>query len=963
MSTPATQGGSHASGGGATSRGRRFDAAQLRLDSWNELQYQTNWLHEAHRSRIDCEEPRGKVAATLDTLGSLEMYWAFPGTEAVEELGRLFAKGEHERLATRAAWFTRQLVSEAHRERGGAPVDGEREEAGSGRREERDTTTDRRHGRRPYFELLIVGGADAEERADYRRLLQAARRDDDEFVYDLVFVPTFQDAVIAVLANPAIQSVALRYAFPFSTANTTDIFRRYLEFIAAENPAKTYGLARSVTLASLLQRLRPELDLYLVTDAPLEEVAEHSGKVFARTFHRHDTHLDLHQSVIKGVRARYETPFFDALRKYSAKPTGVFHALPVSRGKSVSNSHWIRDFGKFYGSNLFLAETSSTSGGLDSLLQPSGPIKRAQEAAARAFGARKSFFVTNGTSTANKIVTQALVRPDDIVLLSRDCHKSHHYALLLAGAQPVYLDPYALPDYSIYGGVPLEDIKRTLMSLKRAGKLDRVRMLLLTNCTFDGVTYDPQRVMTEVLAIKPDMIFLWDEAWYAFAGFNPMLRRRTAMGGAARVRESLKAPDAQAKYDAWRAEFAARAGEDGDAWVTERLLPDPSRARVRVYATHSTHKTLTALRQGSMIHVFDQDFDSKSRDAFDDAFMTHTSTSPNYQILASLDVGRRQVELEGYELVQRSIGLAMSLRRSIYEHPQIKKWFTVLRPADVIPGPMRSSGIEFYYDPAKGWARMDEAFRTDEFTLDPTRVTVHVARTGMDGAEFRQLLMDRFDIQINKTSRNTALFMTNIGMTRGDVAHLVECLAKIAQEMDEKVAGMSGAERRAFDRRVDSLTNQTPPLPDFGRFHAKFASDPTGATREGDVRGAFFLTYDEANCEHIRLDASALALFDSGRELVSAAYITPYPPGFPALVPGQIISRGILEYLLAVDVKEVHGLKPGLGLRVFTEAALAGGGSAVGSRCTASVSPASSTGPTTPTTPTAAPALVPEGRR
>ena len=90
--------------------------------------------------------------------------------------------------------------------------------------------------------------------------------------------------------------------------------------------------------------------------------------------------------------------------------------------------------------NLFMAETSATSGGLDSLLDPVGPLKKAQEFAARAFGARRTFFVTNGTSTANKIVVQALVRPGDIVLVDRNCHKSHHYGLVLAGAQVAYLD-------------------------------------------------------------------------------------------------------------------------------------------------------------------------------------------------------------------------------------------------------------------------------------------------------------------------------------------------------------------------------------------------------------------------------------------------------------------------------------------------------------------------------------------
>ena len=131
--------------------------------------------------------------------------------------------------------------------------------------------------------------------------------------------------------------------------------------------------------------------------------------------------------------------------------------LPIARGKSMSTAHWARDLLAFYGQNIFMAETSATSGGLDSLLQPRGPIKKAQDAAARAFGARQTFFVTNGTSTANKIVSQALVRPGDIVLIDRECHKSHHYALVLAGAMPVYLDAYALPQYSMYGAVPLED--------------------------------------------------------------------------------------------------------------------------------------------------------------------------------------------------------------------------------------------------------------------------------------------------------------------------------------------------------------------------------------------------------------------------------------------------------------------------------------------------------------------------
>ena len=131
---------------------------------------------------------------------------------------------------------------------------------------------------------------------------------------------------------------------------------------------------------------------------------------------------------------RYRTPFFEALRHYSHRPTGVFHALPISQGNSIVSSHWIRDMIGFYGLDIFLAETSATGGGLDSLLEPTGPLRQAQQLAAETFGARRTYFVTNGTSTANKIVAQALIAPGDIVLVDRNCHQSHHYGLMLAGA-------------------------------------------------------------------------------------------------------------------------------------------------------------------------------------------------------------------------------------------------------------------------------------------------------------------------------------------------------------------------------------------------------------------------------------------------------------------------------------------------------------------------------------------------
>jgi arginine decarboxylase len=497
--------------------------------------------------------------------------------------------------------------------------------------------------------------------------------------------------------------------------------------------------------------------------------------------------------------------------------------------------------------------------------------------------------------------------------------------MVLSGAHVCYLDSYPLDDYSMYGAVPLREIKHKLLEYRKAGKLHKVKMLLLTNCTFDGVVYNVKRVMEECLAIKPDLIFLWDEAWFAFAGFTPTYRQRTAMSTAAR----LRARYASAAYADEYKEYCKRISKvsDGDL-VNERLMPDPQTVRVRVYATQSTHKSLTSLRQGSMIHVYDQDFGLKVQEPFDEAFMTHTSTSPNYQILASLDMGRRQVELEGFEMVQKQVELAMTIRERVASHPLLSKYFRFLKPSEMIPEEFRNTGIGSYFDPKKGWgsAEMENAWADDEFVIDLTRLTLYLGLTGIDGDTFKnKYLMDKYGIQINKTSRNTVLFMTNIGTTRSSVAFLLEVLVKIATELDQERDEASRVGRQLIDKRIRSLSKDLPPLPDFSHFHLAFRPQASGKvqTSEGDIRSAFFLAYDEENCEYMTIDEDTIGkAMKSGRELVSASFVTPYPPGFPVLVPGQVISEQILAFIRALDVKEIHGYEPEIGLQLFTEEAL-----------------------------------------
>ncbi|OYN75516.1 aminotransferase class I/II-fold pyridoxal phosphate-dependent enzyme [Mycolicibacterium sphagni] len=897
---------------------------QLRADAWCRLEEAADRLTRTSTTGALKEKYVGICRDLLTELTPLEPYWAFPGSPQFARVQRLFAGGSYDKFAAIVARINRALTTESYRS-------GHAEHAGG---EDQDLfPTDPRqlegapstHREQPYFEVLVVEKmTDAQERA-LRKEVRSWRRPDDEFVYELVVVGSGDEALIAARLNVNLQAVVIRRRFSHQSTRDLSTLAEFIDTELTDELADHQSPDdRAEILATSLSELRPELDLYLMTEIEVEDIAGRLGQHFRRVFHAREGMLELHLSILHGVAARYRTPFFSALKQYSHRPTGVFHALPISQGKSIVNSHWIKDMVGFYGLDVFMAETSATCGGLDSLLDPTGPLRESQELASEIYGSRRSYFVTNGTSTANKVVTQALVAPGDIVLLDRNCHQSHHYGMMLAGAQVVYLEAYALEQYSMYGAVPLLEIKSKLLALKAAGKLDRVKMISLTNCTFDGIVYDVTRVMEECLAIKPDLVFLWDEAWFAFARFHPVYRTRTAMASAKALRAKLQDPSYIAHYESTLTEQAAMSDEE---LLHTRLSPDPARARVRVYATQSTHKTLTALRQGSMIHVFDQDFEQKVAESFHEAYMAHTSTSPNYQILASLDLGRRQVALEGVELVQRQLENAMQLRDAIDNHPLLRKYVSCLRTSDLIPEVYRPSRIS---QPLRsGLRNMMAAWGADEFVLDPSRITLSIGNTGYDGDEFkRQQLMDRHGVQINKTSRNTVLFMTNIGTTRSSVAFLVEVLVKIARELEEHVSEMSLGERGRFERRVYHLTRQSIPLPDFSGFHAAFRDGD--ATPEGDVRPAFYLSYNDANCEYLS-DAEIDERLAAGRQVVSATFVTPYPPGFPVLVPGQLFSPQILAFIRDLDTPEVHGYRPDYGYRVYTEKAMeiAAGGTAV----------------------------------
>lgn len=884
-----------------------YNVAQLRAELWFNLKSTVDQIAQKGGRKSEPPEVKSIICDIFDTLRVVENYWAYPGSEKLERLIVQLEKREYGSLLDEVSDIVRMMSSEGYRSQ---PVNfTQMKRTGSERQFSREPQKDRH-----YFEVLLVDNIFKQEEDELRQKLYELRSSNDRFIYEIVVVRTLQDALIALLFNYNIQSVVIRYGFPLYSKLNLKPINQFVKATLrtcskiAESGAKSLG----PQLGKMMKRFRPEVDMYFVTDLSIDNIEPETHDNFRRIFYRQDDLQDLHLSILKGIQERYEAPFFTALKDYSQRPTGVFHALPISRGNSVFRSHWIRDMGEFYGRNIFMAETSATTGGLDSLLQPTGPIKKAQELAARAFGAQHTYFVTNGTSTANKIVTQALIHPGDIVLVDRDCHKSHHYALVLNGGFPVYMDSYPIIKYSMYGAVPLETIKKTLYKFKEEGRLDKVKMLLLTNCTFDGLVYNVERVMQEVLAIKPDMIFLWDEAWFAFACFNYTYRRRTAMTVASKLNYIYKTE----KYRQQYLEHVKKCRQRG----IEPAMPDPDKVKIRVYGTQSTHKTLTSLRQGSMIHVYDEIFQKQVEESFQEAYMTHTSTSPNYQILASLDVGRKQAELEGFERVEKSIEMAMTLRERITNHTLLKKYFDIVTVEDFIPEKFRDSDLRKYYDPKHGWSSMGAAWEKDEFVIDPTKITLFIGRTGIDGDTFKKVfLMDQFGIQVNKTTRNTVLFMTNIGTTRSSVAFLIGVLMKIARQIEDLVDAYNEEELRLHKKKVISLTEHLPPLPHFSYFHRGFRT--SYETTEGDIRKAFFLAYNKSHCEYMKMHECEEAM-EGGREVVSSSFVIPYPPGFPILVPGQVITREILDFMQELEVKEIHSYRHDLGLCVFTEETL-----------------------------------------
>ncbi|MGE5792897.1 MAG: aminotransferase class I/II-fold pyridoxal phosphate-dependent enzyme [Bacteroidota bacterium] len=550
----------------------------------------------------------------------------------------------------------------------------------------------------------------------------------------------------------------------------------------------------ALELVQRITRFRPEVDVYiLVAQEHEDEVVD---TLFAESvdgyFYREERdYRGMYRILNAQIQERSRTPFYDQLKNYVWMAKDSWHTPGHSSGESLRGSPWINDFYEFMGEHIFDADLSVSVPMLDSLMEPRGVIAEAQAMAAKAFGARQTFFATNGTSTANKVIFQTLLAPGEKLLLDRNCHKSVHHGVVLSGAYPIYLNSSVNRTYGIYGPVPRKTILAAMAEHPDA------EALILTSCTYDGLRYDLKPIIDAAHANNIRVII--DEAWYGFARFHPEFRPT-----------------------------AIEAGAD--------------------YATQSTHKVMSAFSQASMIHVNDPAFNEH---LFRENFNMHTSTSPQYAMIASLDVARKQMVMEGYKLLSRTLALAQELRAQINSTGV----FRVLELDELLPAEVKHDAI----------------------LLDPTKVTVDISTCGYTVEDLQRELFTRFNIQVEKSTFNTLTLLLTIGTTRSKVSRLYDALMRIARE--------GRAPRRLY---------QAPDIPEFTALR--------------------FLPRDAYYC-----GGEALPILDDKDnvnkalvERVCADQITPYPPGIPVLVPGQIVTREVLDYLAGLlrsqKRMELHGI-------------------------------------------------------
>lgn len=560
-------------------------------------------------------------------------------------------------------------------------------------------------------------------------------------------------------------------------------------------------------------------------------------------------------------------PFFRALTGYAADGSYSWHCPGHSGGVAFLKSPVGQMFHQFFGENMLRADVCNAVDELGQLLDHTGAVAASEQNAARIFGADHLFFVTNGTSTSNKIVWHANVADNDIVVVDRNCHKSVLHAIIMTGAVPVFLMP-TRNHYGIIGPIPKSEFLPETIAAKIAAHpiakdLNvKPQMLTLTQSTYDGILYNVDTIK-EILGTSIENLH-FDEAWLPHATFHEFYKGMHAIGRDTRRSEGPM-----------------------------------------VYACQSTHKLLAGLSQASQILIQESPTRHLDRDQFNEAYLMHVSTSPQYSIIASCDVAAAMMEPPGgTSLVEESIVEAMDFRRAmrkVDEEFGDSWWFKVWGPEELAEEGMgeRDDWILRAKEDWHGFGKLSDGFNM----LDPIKATIitpglavngDFATTGIPAAIVTRYLSEH-GVIVEKTGLYSFFIMFTIGITKGRWNTLVTALQQFKDDFDRNVPLW----------RV--LPTFIAKYPRYERIGLKDLCESIhGMYKENDVARLTTEMY-VSHMEPAMKPADAYAMMvhnqierveiDDLEDRITSILLTPYPPGIPLLIPGERVNKTIVEYL------------------------------------------------------------------
>ncbi|MBF3197641.1 arginine/lysine/ornithine decarboxylase, partial [Pseudomonas aeruginosa] len=650
--------------------------------------------------------------------------------------------------------------------------------------------------------------------------------------------------------------------------------------VAAEGAGENQRLLQDVVELIRVARVRaPQLPIFAlgeqvtIENAPAESMADlHQLRGILYLFE--DTVPFLARQVARAARnylAGLLPPFFRALVEHTAQSNYSWHTPGHGGGVAYRKSPVGQAFHQFFGENTLRSDLSVSVPELGSLLDHTGPLAEAEDRAARNFGADHTFFVINGTSTANKIVWHSMVGREDLVLVDRNCHKSILHSIIMTGAIPLYLTPER-NELGIIGPIPLSEFSKESIAAKIAasplarGREPKVKLAVVTNSTYDGLCYNAE-LIKQTLGDSVEVLH-FDEAWYAYAAFHEFYDGRYGMG-------------------------------------TSRSEEGPL-----VFATHSTHKMLAAFSQASMIHV--QDGGTRKLDVarFNEAFMMHISTSPQYGIIASLDVASAMMEgPAGRSLIQETFDEALSFRRALANVRQNLDrndwWFGVWQPEQV-EGTDQVGTHDWVLEPSADWHGFGD-IAEDYVLLDPIKVTLttpglsaggKLSEQGIPAAIVSRFLWER-GLVVEKTGLYSFLVLFSMGITKGKWSTLVTELLEFKRCYDANLPLLDvlPSVAQAGGKRYNGVGLRD--LSD--AMHASYRDNATAKAmkRMYKLLPEVEMRPSEAYDKLVRGEVEAVPIARlEGR--IAAVMLVPYPPGIPLIMPGERFTeatRSILDYL------------------------------------------------------------------